>query len=64
MPRIFDLLEEHDLPASFFIPAISMILHPEVVDQIKANSSYEIGFHSYVHENPLNLTEEEERAVY
>ena len=64
MPRILKLLEEHAIPASFFIPAISMILHPEVVERIKANSNYEIGFHSYVHENPLNLTEEEERAVY
>lgn len=64
MPRIMALLEKHDIPASFFIPAISMVLHPQVIDEIKKHPDYEIGFHSYVHENPLTLTEEQERAVY
>lgn len=64
MPRIFALLEKHDIPASFFIPAISMVLHPQVIEDIKKRPDYEIGFHSYVHENPLTLNEEEERSVY
>ncbi len=64
MPRIFSLLEKHKIPASFFIPAISMVLHPQVIEELKKHSDYEIGFHSYVHENPLTLSEAEERAVY
>ena len=64
MPRIFNLLDKHDIPATFFIPAISMVLHPQVIEEIKKHADYEIGFHSYVHENPLTLSEAEERAVY
>jgi len=58
------LLEKHDIPASFFVPAVSMELHPEVVGSIKKNPRNEFGFHSYVLENPLALTAEEERATY
>ncbi len=64
MPRIFALLEKHAIPATFFIPAISMVLHPQVIEELKKHSDYEIGFHSYVHENPLTLSEAEERMVY
>lgn len=64
MPRIMDLLEKHDISASFFIPALTMTLHPEVVAMLKAAPRHEIGFHSYVHENPMPLTPDQERAVY
>lgn len=64
MPRIMKLLKKHDIPATFFIPAISMELHPEVIDQIKTNPRNEFGFHSYVHENPMRLTAAEERNIY
>ncbi|MGR8921337.1 MAG: polysaccharide deacetylase family protein [Gammaproteobacteria bacterium] len=64
MPRIMALLEKHDIPASFFIPAMTMELHPEVVPMIQANPRNEIGFHSYVHENPMRLTAAEEREIY
>jgi peptidoglycan-N-acetylglucosamine deacetylase len=64
MPRVLALLRKHDIPASFFIPAMSMELHPEVIKELVAEPRYEIGFHSYVHENPLQLTESEERKVY
>ena len=29
MPRIRELLEKHGIPASFFYPAVSALLHPE-----------------------------------
>ena len=64
MPRIMALLEEHEITATFFIPAVSMLLHPEVVQELRKHPEYEIGFHSYVHENPLDLSESEERMVY
>ena len=64
MPRILAMLEKYKIPATFFIPAISMVLHPEVIDDIKRRPQHEFGFHSYVHENPLELTEQEEREVY
>jgi len=53
MPRIMAMLDKYKIPATFFIPAISMVLHPEVIDDIKRRPQHEFGFHSYVHENPL-----------
>ncbi len=64
MPRIMKLLEKHQIPATFFIPALSMELHPQVVPMIQKNPRNEIGFHSYAHENPMTLTPEQERATY
>jgi peptidoglycan/xylan/chitin deacetylase (PgdA/CDA1 family) len=64
MPRIMELLSKHDVSASFFIPALTMELHPVVVEVLRAAPRHEIGFHSYVHENPLSLNEEQERSVY
>ncbi len=64
MARVTKLLQKHDIPASFFIPAMTMELHPGVVQQLRDNPRYEIGFHSYVHENPMQLTPDQERAVY
>ncbi|MDA1064856.1 MAG: polysaccharide deacetylase [Proteobacteria bacterium] len=64
MPRVMKLLEKHKINATFFIPAMSMLLHPEIVQAIRKHPTYEIGFHSYVHENPLDLTPDQERSVY
>ena len=64
LKRILDLLAKHDIPASFFIPAMSMALHPEIVPMIKRDPRHEFGFHSYAHENPLALSPADERAAY
>lgn len=62
--RVLRLLDAHDIPATFFIPAMSMEIHPQIVPMIRANPHHEIGFHSYAHENPLALSAADERAVY
>jgi peptidoglycan/xylan/chitin deacetylase (PgdA/CDA1 family) len=64
LPRVLALLAKHDIPASFFIPAMSMELHPEIVTLIRADERHEFGFHSYAHENPLALSAKDERAAY
>ena len=64
MPRILKLLDEHDIPASFFIPAMTMEIHPAVIQDILSRKHHEIAFHSYAHENPMKLSGAEERAVY
>ncbi|MEM7468594.1 MAG: polysaccharide deacetylase [Pseudomonadota bacterium] len=64
MPRILQLLEKHQIPATFFIPAMTMEIHPEVITALRQYPQYEIGFHSYVHENPLTLSAADERTVY
>ena len=63
-PRVLNLLDKHDIPATFFVPAASMVLHPEATKTILEKPRHEIGFHSYIHENPLSLNEEQERQVY
>jgi len=64
MPRILALLDKHKIPATFFIPAMTMVLHPQQLQDILKRPQHEIGFHSYVHENPLELKGDEEREVY
>ena len=34
VPRILDLLDRHQVPATFFIPAMGAMLHPEMVPAI------------------------------
>lgn len=64
MPRVIKLLDKHKIPATFFIPALSMELHPEIIPMIQKNPRNEIGFHSYAHENPMRLSAVEEKSTY
>jgi peptidoglycan/xylan/chitin deacetylase (PgdA/CDA1 family) len=64
LPRVLGLLAAHDVPATFFIPSMSMALHPEMVKMIQLDERHEIGFHSYAHENPLQLSAADERSAY
>jgi peptidoglycan-N-acetylglucosamine deacetylase len=50
IPRILDLLDRHQVPATFFIPAMGTILHPEMVPAIVARRRHEIGVHGWIHE--------------
>ena len=51
MPRILRLLDKHNLPASFFIPAVSHLLHPEMIPAILASGRHEVGVHGWIHEH-------------
>lgn len=64
LPRVLALLSKHGIAATFFVPAMSMDLHPHIVPLIRAADGHEIGFHSYAHENPLALSAADERAAY
>jgi len=63
IPRILALLEKYSLPASFFVPAISAILHKEEIAAILESGRHEIGLHGWVHERNSLLEEEEERRL-
>src|SRR5580704_3756627 len=50
MPRILALLDRHQVPATFFIPAMTIMLHPEIAKSIVDRGRHEIGVHGWVHE--------------
>ena len=50
IPRILALLDRHNIPATFFMPAMSSMLHPEMVPAIVSRHRHEIGIHGWVHE--------------
>jgi peptidoglycan/xylan/chitin deacetylase (PgdA/CDA1 family) len=61
-PRIRKLLERESVPASFFYPAVSALLHPEEVRGI-ASEGHEIGIHSWIHEANTTLPGDAEREL-
>ena len=60
--RILALLREHQIKASFFMPAVVAKLYPASVKQIIAHG-HEIGIHGWIHERNSLLTEDRERAL-
>ena len=48
--RVVSLLDRYRIPASFFIPAVSLMLHPEMADVIKAAGHHEFAVHGWIHE--------------
>jgi peptidoglycan/xylan/chitin deacetylase (PgdA/CDA1 family) len=62
VPRILRLLARYNIPASFYIPAVSALLHPDDVRGI-AEAGHEIGLHGWIHERNSNLAEADERDL-
>jgi peptidoglycan/xylan/chitin deacetylase (PgdA/CDA1 family) len=65
LPRILALLDRYQLPASFFIPAVSALLHPEQIPAILKSGRHEIGVHGWIHEYlpALGSASEEDRLL-
>src|SRR5437016_7845406 len=42
LPRILELLDRYQVPASVFIPAVSAIIHPDMIPAILKSSRHEI----------------------
>jgi len=65
VPRILDVLDRQKIPATFFMPAMSIVLHPEMVAAILKTNRNEIGVHGWVHEVWPDLKDatEEERLL-
>jgi peptidoglycan/xylan/chitin deacetylase (PgdA/CDA1 family) len=63
LPRVLRLLDKHAIPATFFVPAVSAILHPQMIPDILAKNRHEIGAHGWIHENLSLLDEAEEKRL-
>jgi peptidoglycan-N-acetylglucosamine deacetylase len=62
VPRILALLARHDVPATFFVPAVSALIDPTEVPRI-SDRGHEIGVHGWIHENNSLLDESTERDL-
>ena len=63
VPRILNLLDEYGIPASFFVPAVSALLHQDEIKAIVSKGRHEIGLHGWIHERNSLLSEGEEREL-
>jgi peptidoglycan-N-acetylglucosamine deacetylase len=65
LPRVLEALDRHGIAGSFYIPAVSAMLHPQMIAEIRKRGRHEIGVHGWIHENlpELNNAAEEERLL-
>lgn len=63
LQRVVDLVDRHNIPASFFIPAVSLILQPDMVDVIQQSGRHEFGVHGWIHELNTELDADTERDL-
>jgi peptidoglycan/xylan/chitin deacetylase (PgdA/CDA1 family) len=63
LERVVRLLDARQIPASFFIPAVSLSLHPEMAPLIKRSGRHEFGIHGWIHEMNVSLPDSAERAL-
>ncbi len=61
-PRILALLEKHGVPATFFMPAVSAMIHPTEAKAVVA-AGHELGIHSWIHEFNSRLDHATERDL-
>jgi peptidoglycan/xylan/chitin deacetylase (PgdA/CDA1 family) len=62
LPRVLRLLEKHGLKASFFVPAMSALLHDPGMQAI-VKAGHEVGLHGWIHERNSQLDEATERQL-
>lgn len=62
VPRILDLLRHHDAPATFFVPAVSALLHDGEVARY-ADGGHEVALHGWIHERNTALPPDDERDL-
>ena len=62
VPRLLNLFEKYNIKTTFCIPGHTIDTHTETVkDIIKAG--HEICHHGYAHENPTNMSYEQEEVI-
>jgi peptidoglycan-N-acetylglucosamine deacetylase len=60
--RILALLADRGIPATFFMPAVSALLHPDEVRRYAAEG-HEVAMHGWIHERIANLPPADEREL-
>lgn len=62
VPRITRLLDKYDIKATFFVPAVVAMLHPEEQKRV-VGEGHEVGIHSWIHELNSQLPPKNERDL-
>jgi peptidoglycan/xylan/chitin deacetylase (PgdA/CDA1 family) len=62
VPRLLDMLDRHQVAATFFVPGYSALRYPDVVRSILARG-HEVAHHGYLHE-PLTGVDEATEIAY
>jgi peptidoglycan/xylan/chitin deacetylase (PgdA/CDA1 family) len=62
VPRILSALAKHDVPATFFVPGVAALLHPDEQRRV-IDAGHEIGIHGWIHELNSVLPVEAERDL-
>lgn len=60
--RILAALAERGIPATFFMPAVSALLHPEEMRRYVADG-HEVAMHGWIHERTATLSAADEREL-
>lgn len=63
IPRILSTLARESVPATFFVPAVAALLHPDEQRRVIAEG-HEIGLHGWIHELNSVLPEPVERDLH
>jgi peptidoglycan/xylan/chitin deacetylase (PgdA/CDA1 family) len=62
VPRILKLLRERDIRATFFVPGHTATVYPDLVRRI-FDEGHELGHHGWLHESPVAISPDQERAA-
>ena len=62
VPRILEILKRHSAPATFYVPGVAALLHPDEQRRVIAEG-HEIGIHSWIHELNSVLSYDAERDL-
>ncbi len=63
LPRVVRLMNEKDVPSTFFFPAWSLKLAPEQAGLIQESGKHEIAVHGWIHELNTSLDAETEERI-
>ena len=62
VPKVLAVLRRHDVPASFFVPAVCAMIDPDEPSRI-LDAGHEVGMHGWIHENNSLLDAATEREL-
>ena len=63
LPRVLRMLQTQGIPASFFVPAVSAMLHQASMKAIMQPGHHEVGLHGWIHERNSQLDGPTERDL-